>query len=349
LKRVDPCDIPASTDLLSSEELERRLDARNEAPFSLVAVGDIMLGGRLRKVLAEHGDDYPFASTLPLLRRAEVLIGNLEGPLARVAARQERNFSYRVAPRHAWTLARAGFRGLTLANNHLLDCGRSGVVETLAALERAGVTALGAGRSRTEAHAPGVFEAGGCLIGVLAYYWNRRTSATSRLPGSAMDSRDELETDLRGLRGLVDRLVVFFHWGLPYLREPAQEDRDKARFAVECGADVVVGHHPHIVQPFEIWKGRPIFYSVGNFAFGSGNSLAESLLLGVRFEAGWTRVLIHPLYVKNRDPRVHYQPRALKDAAAGRILDRLRGWSGPDGDAIRLEADRGVLELPYLR
>src|SRR5882672_2293284 len=228
LRHVDAEDIPASGDLMSCDELERDLTARREDPFSLVAVGDIMLGGRLRRVIAEQSEDYPFAGVRPLLRRAKVLVGNLEGPFAQVARRQERNFSYRIPPHLAGALARAGFRGVTLANNHLLDCGREGVLETLEALEAAGVAPLGAGRDHEAAHEPRIFEAGARRVGLLAYYWNRRTAATSRLPGSALDTRSELEADIRALRRRVDHLVAFFHWGVPYVREPAPEDREKA-------------------------------------------------------------------------------------------------------------------------
>lgn len=347
LRHVGPEEIPASDELMSSEELECNLRDRAEDPFSLVAVGDVMLGGRLTRVIAENDEDYPFAGVRPLLRKAQILVGNLEGPFARVARRQERNFSYCVHPRLASALSRAGFNAMTLANNHLLDCGREGVLETLEVLEAVGVAPLGAGRDRKAAHTPRIFEAGALRIGLLAYYWNGRTAATGRLPGSAMDSRAELEEDIRELRSRVDRVVTMFHWGVPYVREPAAEDRDKARFAVDCGADAVIGHHPHIVQPFEIWRDRPIFYSVGNFAFGSGNTRAESLLLGVRFEDRRTTVSVHPLYVKNRDPRVNYQPRAWKGTGLRRILERLRASSGGDGEALRIELDRGVLELPW--
>src|SRR5262249_24568691 len=155
-----------------------------------------------------------------------------------------------------------GFRAVTLANNHLLDCGRAGVIETLDALKTVGVLPLGAGRDRSGAHKPGIFEAGRFRVGLLAYYWNRRTAATSTLPGSATDSHRELAEDIHNLRRQVDYLVTFFHWGIPYVRDPSLQDREKARFAIDSGADLVIGHHPHIVQPFEIWRGCPIFYSV---------------------------------------------------------------------------------------
>jgi poly-gamma-glutamate capsule biosynthesis protein CapA/YwtB (metallophosphatase superfamily) len=182
-------------------------------------------------------------------------------------------------------------------------------------------------------------------IGLLGYYWNSRTAATADRPGSAMDSPEALEADIRGLREHADRIVVTFHWGVPYEREPSSEDRAKAHFAVDCGADAVVGHHPHIVQPFEIYRGCPIFYSVGNFAFGSGNSRAEGLLIGLRFEDNKTVVNVYPLYVKNRDPRVNYQPKVLTGKAAERELAEMIRTSGENATFMKLQNGRGHIEL----
>lgn len=347
LKHVSPDEIPAAADLLSAAALEQHLRGLADPPFSLVAVGDIMLGGRARRVLAERGADYPFETVLPLLRRAAIVLGNLEGPFARKARRRSRNFSYRVDPDLAGSLARAGVSVVTLANNHLLDCGRAGVMETLDALRCAGVAAVGAGINETAAHAAVIRQAGRFRVGFLGYYWNRRCAATGDLPGSALDPPAALETDIRRLKDQADRVVVTFHWGVPYLREPSAADRAKARHAVDCGADVVVGHHPHIVQPLEIHRGCPIFYSIGNFMLGSGNSRAEGLVLGCRFEEHRTEVTVFPLYVKNRDPRVNYQPKVLGGKGAERVLGRLAEISGPSAEWLRKRNGQGRLDLPW--
>jgi len=111
--------------------------------------------------------------------------------------------------------------------------------------------------------------------------------------------------------------------------------------------DAVVGHHPHIVQPFEIYRGCPIFYSVGNFAFGSGNSRAEGLLVGVRFEDNKTVVNVYPLYVKNRDPRANYQPKVLAGKAAERVLSELMKISSGSAKFMKLKNGRGDIELSW--
>lgn len=349
LKHVPPEEIPSAEDLHTRESLQQHLGALREPPYSVIVGGDIMLGGRAKSSITEHGPDYPFAAVLPLLRRSPNVVGNLEGPFAEKARKLRRNFSYRVTPFLASALTRAGVNVLTLANNHLLDCGRSGVLETLEILSREGLAPLGAGINQEEAHRPVIRQAGRWSIGLLGYYWNRRTAATADKPGSAMDPAESLEADIRALRDRVDRIVVIFHWGVPYLREPSAEDRAKARLAIDLGADAVVGHHPHVIQPFEIYHGRPIFFSVGNFAFGSGNSLAEGLLVGIRFEEASTIVSAYPLYVKNRDPRVNYQPKVLKGERARQVLHQLALISGSSGALLSIENGRGTITLPAHR
>lgn len=340
--------LPAEDDLCSAKALEEHLQVLGKPVFSVLAGGDIMLAGRTRKVVAEHGPDYPFEAVLPLLRQAPIVLGNLEGPFAAKARRKDRNYSYRVKPQLAESLARAGITVLTLANNHLLDCGRSGVLETLDALARAGIAPVGAGVNEKAAHAPVIQQAGPWRVGMLGYYWNRRCSATGDLPGTAMDPLDALEVDIRALRNQVDRIVVTFHWGVPYEREPSSEDRAKARFAIDTGADAVIGHHAHIIQPFEVYRGRPIFYGVGNFAFGSGNSRAEGIIVGLRFEETKTLANVYPLYVKNRDPRVAYQSKVLRGRGAERALRRLAEVSGPSGELLKIDQGQGTLELTHM-
>jgi hypothetical protein len=346
LSRVSADDIPGNDDILSGDALRQMIASGDDPEFSFIGGGDVMLGGRARQTVEEFGIDYPLAAVQPLLALSPIVMANLEGPFAAEARRVDRQFSYRVKPGLAAALPRAGVNVVTLANNHLVDCDREGVTETMDTLHEVGVAVVGAGATRLAAHAPVIMESRGHHVGILAYYWNRRCAATSNLPGSAMDPPEALEHDIRSLRAVVDRIVVMFHWGIPYDRIPSAEDRAKARFAIECGADVVIGHHPHVLQPFEVYKGRPIFYSVGNFAFGSGNSHAEGCLVGIRFDAHSTTATIYPLYVKNRDSRVNYQPKLLRGITARRILLRLARASGPAGELLRIGDYHGTLIVP---
>lgn len=346
-KHVPAGDIPESCDLFARGELGARLRSLAEPPYSVLVVGDTMLGGRTDPVIARTGAEHVFKYVRPLLRRAAIVLGNHEGPIAARAPRQARNFSYRVDPRLALALKRAGFNVLTLANNHLVDCGRAGVVETLEALERVGIKAIGAGVDERAAHEPLVLAAGALRVGLLGYYWNRRTAAGASSPGSAMDPREALAADIARARASSDRVVVTFHWGIPYVRDPADDDRAKARFAIDCGADAVIGHHAHVLQAFEIYRDRPIFYGLGNFAFGSGNSKGEGAVAAIRFEEDRTIVHAYVLYVKNRDPRVAYQPKVLRGKGAAVYFARMVDPSATDEGRLRIDDFRGVAALPW--
>ena len=210
---------------------------------------------------------------------------------------------------------------------------------------------LGSARDLSEARSPLILQAGDWRVGLIGYFstgsaWNRRCGATSRRPGAATGTEMELREDVTRLRSLVDWVVVTFHWGVPYERYPLPEDRTKARYAIECGADLVVGHHPHVVQPYEVYRDRPIFYSLGNFAFGSGSSRAEGLVVRVMFSDSGITCQLFPLYVKNRDSRVNYQSRVLTGSYAERFLTQLSDISAPFAPPLELRSAVGFLHVP---
>lgn len=339
--------VPADQDLLQAKALEARLRDRGDPPYDLVVVGDVMTGLRMRHRIRRYGPGYVFAAVKPLFERAAVAVGNLEGPLAERAEHEKttRGFSYQVDPQSAEVLRLAPFHVLSIANNHIIDCGRDGVRETLATLESQGIAAIGGGLEERYAHDPTVLLTRNGRLGLLGYCANARTAARPGLPGSAWDLPERVERDIGALKPHVERIAVLVHWGAPYERTPQEADRERARRFIDCGADLVIGHHPHVIQPFEIHRGRPIFYSIGNFAYGSGNSRAESLLVGVRFGPQETQLDVYPVYVKNRDPRLDYQPKVLCGEAGRATLDRLRTLSGAQGEALEISDDCARLRL----
>jgi len=150
VKHVPLDEIPETESLFSGADLEEHLRKLDGKTLSLVAVGDIMLGGRSRKFINEFGPGYVFEGVRPLLKLAPIGLANLEGPIAREAEKLDRNYSYRVKPKLSGAMLKAGINVVTLANNHLLDCGREGVLETLHALKEIGVAAIGAGEKVAE-------------------------------------------------------------------------------------------------------------------------------------------------------------------------------------------------------
>jgi poly-gamma-glutamate capsule biosynthesis protein CapA/YwtB (metallophosphatase superfamily) len=322
--------IPEDGDFVDPDELARHI-AKSNVPYDVSAVGDVMPGMRMRHRIRNFGENYPFAWVKPILDGSSVVTGNLEGPFSKESEKLEttRNFSYQVNPKLASVLGRGGFNAMTIANNHIQDCGRGGVIETIDALDKHHIQTYGGGRNEKTAHRPAIWDGTRSRIGLLGYYWNGRTAARGDMPGSARDLPHLVQRDMALLRPLVDRIVVMVHWGIPYERSPLEDDRAKGRRFIDLGADAVIGHHPHILQPLEIYKGRPILYSVGNFAFGSGNSKAESILPSLRFHRNSIELDIFPIYVQNRDPRLNYQPKVIGGEAGSATIDRLLSMS-PD-------------------
>lgn len=323
LKHVSPEDVPPDADILSADNLETDLAASNEPPWDLLMLGDVMLGDRAAQAIQTHGLVYPFAALQPLFRRSRLVVANLEAPFTTQPRVPTERFAYQVDPALAAVLRLAGISAVNRANNHLLDCGPEGVLETLRALAAEGIASFGAGRNTPSARQPWISTTCGQRVGFLGYYWNERCSAGPTSPGCAMSLPDNLRADIAALKSRVDRVIVSLHWGTTYVRDVSPQNRDKAHLAIESGADLVVGHHPHIIQSREHYRGKEIFYSLGNALMGSGNSLAEGLALAIRFSPTLTCHPI-PLYVKNRDPRIAYQTKVLAGLSAC-ALAPLRG------------------------
>ncbi len=253
------------------------------------AVGDLMLGAWLTPLLDRFGPTYPYADIAPLLAGTDLLIGNLEAPFLADTTGVERaakTYTFSVPPRHAAVLTAGGFGALTLANNHILDFGPAGLEATTALLDSLGLAHAGTGPDRTSAHRGVVVERGGRRIALLAYnhvfpedFW-----AGLDRPGTAHADDAGLAREVAEAAGRADLVVVCFHWGAEGMETPKEYQRILARLAIDHGADLVIGHHPHVVQPLEWYRGRLIAYSLGNFIFASYSETATGALLRVRFE-----------------------------------------------------------------
>ena len=315
----------------------------------LAFVGDVMLADAGRRILKRKGYDYPFGAVRPLLASADLLVGNLEGPIA-VRARRNRakRWSYKMRPEVAAGLHRAGFRAMTLANNHSLDCGAAGMAETRSYLGHNGIVAFGGGRNEQQARRFAVMDVGPvriALLGYLAPYTlvagriqsMAGLAAGPRRAGAALARPEALRRDIAVARSQADLVVVFLHIGGRYQVVPTDFDRELCHEAVEAGAQLVVACGTHIMGPIERYRGVPIFYSLGNFTFGSGNIRARFSLVGlVDLSPGgrWRSAYALPLYTVNWNPYVWFRPRLLRGFMARRVLGRLAGLSARYGTSL---------------
>jgi poly-gamma-glutamate capsule biosynthesis protein CapA/YwtB (metallophosphatase superfamily) len=289
------------------------------------AVGDIMLSGSGAATLKKKGYDYPFAATTAELRKGDITIGNLESPIARGGKEfTGKKYRFRCAPQGAPALKTAGFSLVTLANNHMMDFGASALEETRQHLALAGVGFAGAGQSLAEARQGTIMNVGGVRVAFLAYSLTLPTRfyATSGRPGTAPGFYRFYREDIAAARKEAAYVLVSFHWGAESTSQPRAYQITAAHRAIDAGADVVIGHHPHVLQGIERYKNGIVFYSLGNFAFGSSSSsCARSVIARITLDNGVKGVELVPLNVLNRE--VHFQPRVLSGKKGQKVIDHL--------------------------
>jgi poly-gamma-glutamate synthesis protein (capsule biosynthesis protein) len=211
----------------------------------LVAVGDIMLSRTVEERTEVYGSKYPFEAVAELVRGADIAIGHLECPLTVDGDPIDKRFLFRAHPRNADALAWAGFDVLNLASNHVLDFGQEGFEETVEQ------------------------EVRGRRIAFLAYA-AARWKGSPEVPTSEQISFAEPATireDVQRAKQLADLVVVIMHLGTEYQSLPDEEQLTVSRAAIDAGACLVIGHHPHVVQRTEVYRGGFIAYSLGNFVF----------------------------------------------------------------------------------
>lgn len=254
-------------------------------PITLVFGGDCTFAQHFDRAI---GDDVlaPF-SALPILASADLAMVNLENPITTRGRKVPKTFNFRMHPRYLASLIAGGVDIVTIANNHVMDYGPLGLFDTRRFLDSVGIAAVGAGSSEAEARRPVILSRHGTRVGFLAY--NAFSNATGSHPGTAPRILSVVTEDVRALResGTVDIIVVNFHWGTERAPFP---DEDQVRFAhavIDAGADLIVGHHPHVLQGVERYRQGLIAYSLGNFIFG-GNSRPrhDSMLLAVTYLGG---------------------------------------------------------------
>lgn len=268
--------------VLASENNDlKRHNSKSVLTFAFA--GDVCLtGDRYIKLPLENAYGYPFSNSADIFLDADLSILNLECCLSNSTNRVEKRFTFKGKPEYASLLNAAGIDYVSLANNHTADFGRSSLTDTMLALKRYGIGFAGAGESASASLQPSISTLKGNRIAFLAAsdIIPFGFAATNSLPGIATARPLEPLLDSVNRSAANNNLViVMMHWGIEREKTPSQRQIEMARRLIDAGADIVVGSHPHVWQPIEIYKNKLIFYSLGNFIFFPGNY--EGRLTGI--------------------------------------------------------------------
>ncbi|MDR0897667.1 MAG: CapA family protein [Oscillospiraceae bacterium] len=264
-------------------------------------------------VIAEKGYDWPFSQLLPVFAADDLTLVNFEGALTESRDRVEKSFNFKGPADYARMLTLGSVEAVTLANNHALDYGEAGRADTMAALDAAGITYCAP-------NAPAVYEVRGVKIGLIGHTFPYK------------DGKRDISADVDSLRAAGCQIIIAsFHWGSEYEFAFNRDQRTIGRAAIRSGADVVVGHHPHVIQGIERFEESYILYSLGNLVFGGNRDPQErdtyvAQLTFTVYEDGRAEgpaLKILPARLTERKSGTDYRPIFAEGDEAERILKAI--------------------------
>ena len=280
-------------------------------PFRLRFGGDVILAVSIDKYIRKYGTDYPFTRISGWLQGAEHTVVNLEssyttnGNPSRI-----KKYVFRSRPHYLALLKAAGVDSVSLANNHLLDYGRMGMSDTIMAVKKHGLNGFGAGKNLNSALHPfriRLFGTEVIMFSVCDVY-PRSFNATAQQPGTAPINIPELVKRIRRYKKQNNIVIVLPHWGLELFPYPLKKHIRIAHRLIDAGCDAVIGTHPHVPQSIEVYKNRPIVYSLGNLLVGYWNRRYRNNI-GVTLNCIGGRILYMDIHsIAGRNLSTGFQP-----------------------------------------
>jgi poly-gamma-glutamate capsule biosynthesis protein CapA/YwtB (metallophosphatase superfamily) len=304
-------------------EKEKLPQASGEASF--IAVGDIMLSRDVDSKMKVHGYDYPWEKVREIIAGADISFGNLETAITPGRKVATNEMVFRADPENAQILADVGFDVLSLANNHSMNFGATGMEDTIKYLEEAGVQTSGAGKEEL-AYAPVYIDKNNIRFAFLSFqspaFVPQSYKASADRLGVAFIDEKKMIASVTEAKQSADIVIVSMHAGVEYTALPNTRQVEFSRAAIDAGADMVIGHHPHVTQTMEKYKGKYIFYSLGNFVFDQmwSRETRRGLMIKVDFNReGVQKIELVPVLIND-----YSQPQIIEGSEQDDVLARLR-------------------------
>ena len=261
------------------------VDYKDDDALTVVFAGDVLLDRGVKPIIRRHGVEYLFRDVSPFFHDADFTVVNLECPVTNIDAPLMKKYIFRADDTCAAALRKSGVTHCAMANNHIMDQGQSGLADTYQNLLAANLVPIGYGLDDTARLAPAILQKDDIKVAIfndcaltVENYVNpangpgiANVPIVKLLPFISDFHRQHPDT----------RIVALFHWGIEFRQEPNPSQRIQAAQLFAAGADVIVGHHPHVVQDIDTIQGKTVYYSIGNFVFDQQNPLGRQALMPI--------------------------------------------------------------------
>lgn len=277
---------------------------------SIIFTGDILLDRGVRKTIEHHGTDYLFEQKVDsVLRSADVVVGNLECPATAIKAPMQKLFIFRGEPQWLSALKQHGFTHLNLANNHSVDQGRGGLMDTRKNIIHAGMVPVGAGKDMNEAAEPVLLTEQPRKVWLIASL-HMALENYAYLPDKPSVNQESTAHIIKRIRAIKQNdpqavVIVSLHWGAEHTLQPVPSQRLEAHRLINAGADALICHHTHTLQTIEHYRGRDIYYSIGNFIFDQQKPLnSKACMVKVTVTKDSIKTSPIPIQISRCIPRI---------------------------------------------
>lgn len=315
----------------------------------IFGAGDILMSPHPTKNPKKYDMNKAFAHVTPILKTGDIAFGNLEAPTTLRGKRHPtKKYRFRQHPIVIDVLKKAGFTLLSLSNNHILDYGMVGAIDTIKAAQKYKIHYAGVGRNFREARKPAIFKVNGHKVGFLAFTltYPRDFWANKKRGGTVAGFPGVLKKDIRKLKKKVDLVIVSFHWGGEGRPYPKQYQKDTGKLAIQYGAKIVFGHHPHVLEGVELYRGGVIYYSLGNFFFATMLHNKASILAKVTLDKNLNIKEVAGIPFNVSPKLTQYQPRPAAPKLAKRIYYQMRHISKGFGTRTTWKEKRMIFKAP---
>jgi hypothetical protein len=238
--------------------------------LTILFAGDLMPDRGTREVIEVHGMDYLFENVRNVFKNADFAVANLECVVCDTTCKPaDKEFTFRTNPEWLSSLKKNGITHVTLANNHSCDFGEKGVKQTISNLSQYGIKSIGYNQNNNAASEPVLLKKGKNVVAVFSSCFlkqNCKLISSENVSGLS----EKIKAYKAAHASTI--IIVCLHWGVEMISTPTTEQVEQAHQLIQAGADAIIGHHPHVVQTIEVYRGKYIFYSLGNFIFDTGHS-----------------------------------------------------------------------------